>query len=123
MSETGEQPLPADPAGEAAGDQEPRRRRKKSRWGAETEAGLQVLAASDGNHDSSHPAGEQDEPAPKKRRSRWSAPEEAKATALVPGMPAIVLPPSVAHLIDTNPEALELQRQLGTVSRAALSGG
>jgi len=96
----------------AASDQASKKRSRRSRWGAETEAGLKVLAdESNGN-----PAKTEEtpgEPQVKKRRSRWG-PEEAKP-ALVPGT-AIVLPASLAHLVDTCPEALALQRQLASVS-------
>lgn len=88
------------------------KRRKNSRWGAETEAGLKVLAEKDEQPQEEKP---QTEPPAKKRRSRWE-PEESKA-AVIPGL-QIALPASIAHLVDfnINPEALEIQRQLNNVS-------
>ena len=90
------------------------RRKKKSRWGAETEAGLKVLADKE---EQQAPAEEKQEgePAKKKRRSRWE-PEESKPT-VIPGM-QIALPASVAHLMDLNvdPKVMEIQRQLTNVS-------
>jgi hypothetical protein len=104
----------------AAGDQgnatieKRERRKKKSRWGAETEAGLKVLADKE-----EHPAPAEDkqegEPAKKKRRSRWE-PEESKPT-VIPGL-QIALPASLAHLVDINvdPKVMEIQRHLTNVS-------
>lgn len=118
-----------------------RQQRRKKRWGQETEAGRQVLAqvtstasnqppnldptnaahappasehqaaAAEGEGAMTSPTGE---PAPKKKRSRW-APEEPALTT-IPGLPlGIVLPPTIAALVDINPETMELQRQLNAV--------
>jgi len=97
------------------GSQEPAERKRRSRWGKETEAGLKVLQGSDDAEALPLSGDDGDgEPAQKKpRKSRWS---DEPAQQLVPG---VVLPPSLAHLVDTNPESLELQRQLGNVSARA----
>jgi hypothetical protein len=104
-----------------------RERRKRSRWGEETEAGRKVLEETarqlEGTPGPDQPqqdaeregsAGPPTGEAPRKRRSRWE-PEEPKSVTL-PGLPnAITLPPSLAHLVDINPETLELQMQLNNV--------
>ncbi|GFR51314.1 hypothetical protein Agub_g13679, partial [Astrephomene gubernaculifera] len=109
-----------------------RERRKRSRWGEETEAGKKILEetaqqpepnAATGAADSQpQAAGEREgsagpgtgDGAPRKRRSRWE-PEEQK---VIPGLStAITLPPSLAHLVDINPETLELQMQLNNINQ------
>jgi hypothetical protein len=117
----------------SAADQ--KKRRKRSRWGAETEAGLKVLAGADVEH--GQPAGEQQqeqqpaagatavaaadagaeaEAGRKKRRSRWEPETEVKPAVLA-GL-QIALPPSIAALVDAHvdPKVMELQRQLNIVS-------
>ncbi|GLI61404.1 hypothetical protein VaNZ11_003623 [Volvox africanus] len=120
----------AQPAEETAAAR--RERRKRSRWGEETEAGKKVLeetaqqpeaAAGTTTGDQQHlAAGEREgsagpgtgDAAPRKRRSRWE-PEEQK---VIPGLStAITLPPSLAHLVDLNPETLELQMQLNNINQ------
>ncbi|KAG2483464.1 hypothetical protein HYH03_017647 [Edaphochlamys debaryana] len=105
-----------------------RERRKRSRWGEETEAGKKVLEtveatpAAAGADQQQQPAGEREgsvgpasaDAAPRKRRSRWE-PEEQK---VIPGISgAITLPPSLAALVDLNPETLELQMQLNNINQ------
>ena len=93
------------------------RGRRRRRWGAETEAGKQVLEEV-AKEAAPTPEGQQSGQ-PRRKKSRWEAQEEVKA--VVPGMPlAIALPPSLAHLIDFNPESLELNRQLNIVSGPGL---
>lgn len=112
-----------------------KKRRKRSRWGAETEAGLKVLAGAE--VEQGQPAGEQQqgqqpaagatavaatdaageaEAGRKKRRSRWEPETEAKPGVLA-GL-QIALPPSIAALVDAHvdPKVMELQRQLNIVS-------
>ncbi|CAD7701777.1 unnamed protein product [Ostreobium quekettii] len=95
-------------------DEPPQRRQaKKCRWGPETEAGIRVLlekaneaAAAAGNDaDGEH--------ASKRRRSRW-APEEKK---VLPGLPEVALPAGLAHLVDVNPEGIELQKRLNAINQ------
>lgn len=112
-----------------------KKRRKRSRWGAETEAGLKVLAGAE--VEQGQPAGEQQqgqqpaagatavaaadaggeaEAGRKKRRSRWEPETEANSGVLA-GL-QIALPPSIAALVDAHvdPKVMELQRQLNIVS-------
>jgi splicing factor 1 len=84
--------------------EERRQKRKKSRWGNETEAGMKVLAEKEEQPES-------EEPPAKKRRSRWEPAEEK----IIPGMPGVKLPAHLMHLVDVNPETLELQRRLNSV--------
>ena len=81
-------------------------KRRKKRWGEETEAGKKVLeSVADGSAD----------PATKKRRSRWEEPPVAPILPL--GLNAsIMLPAALAALVDLNPETLELQRQLNQLN-------
>jgi hypothetical protein len=117
-----------DPAAAA----EERRQKRRSRWGAETEAGLKALGYSEDGSEQGTTAqpGDQEqgdgrdaggEPATKRRRNRWE-PGDTKVATLVPGLPPIVLPSSIAHLVDLNPESLELQRKLGAVGVPRLVG-
>jgi hypothetical protein len=117
-----------------------RRKRKKSRWGAETEAGRRILesahqhAPSSGGGAGAAPSadaaaaaallppgpvpGAPVDPAPKRRRSRWE-PQEAAAPPLPAAVPGqIVLPDAIAQLISlhSDPKVLELQSQLKSVS-------
>lgn len=96
------EPTQEGPVEEGDKKKKKKRKDKKSRWGEETEAGLKVLQETD------EPA---PEPAPKKRRSRWE-PEENKAANL-----PVALPAGLAHLVDFNPETLELQRQLNNINQ------
>jgi hypothetical protein len=80
---------------------------KKKRWGQETEAGLKVLQAAVKDDET--------EPASKKRRSRWEPEDGSGQQTAIPGLPGFSLPLALAHLIDINPEAMELQKQLGAV--------
>lgn len=101
-------------------------RRKRSRWGAETEAGLKVLAGADVEQvqqpaeqqqpQQSTKATDDAEAGRKKRRSRWE-PETETKPALIQGL-QIALPPSIAALVDmhVDPKVMELQRQLNNVS-------
>jgi hypothetical protein len=119
-------------------DLDKKTRKKRSRWGAETEAGLKVLAGDDVPHVQQPAEGQQpgevqqqaQQSAPaddgagaeggrKKRRSRWEPETEAKP-ALFQGL-QIALPPAIAALVDihVDPRVMELQRQLNTVSAAA----
>jgi hypothetical protein len=110
-------------------DQQRKSRRKRSRWGAETEAGLKVLAGGDFEQVQA-PAVEQQqeqqsvqaatdggaEAGRQKRRSRWE-PETETKPAVLQGL-QIALPPSIAALVDAHvdPKVTELQRQLNIVS-------
>ena len=118
----------AEPPEETAAQR--RERRKKTRWGEETEAGKKVLEQPDavpelpggaaGQADREGSAGPPSgEPAPKKRRSRWEPAEDAgKVSVPVPGLgTAITLPPSLAGLVDLNPETRGLQNELNQVRR------
>ncbi len=108
---------PEPPAVEEASSADPdsqKKRPRKARWGAETDAGKKVLESA-----AQQP---EPEPAPKKRKSRW-APEPEQPAAVtsmvraIPGLPGqIILPAAIAALVDLNPETLELQRQLNAVS-------
>lgn len=108
-----------------------RERRKRSRWGEETEAGKKVLEETVSAKESTpgpatqeqqqqENAGEREgsagppsDAAPRKRRTRWEPEEQAK---VIPGLPtAITLPASLAHLVDINPETLGLQVELNQV--------
>lgn len=98
--------------------EEDKPRRARKRWGEETSAGQQVLQeaqrespAPDGPDN--QPGGPGAEPSAKKRKSRWEALDESK---LAVQAPPIALPSSIAHLINFDPESLELNRQLNIVS-------
>lgn len=108
-----------------------KKRRKRSRWGAETEAGLKVLAGAEVEQVQQPVAEQQQVQQPasatvatddgaeagrKKRRSRWEPETEAKP-AVLQGL-QIALPPSIAALVDAHvdPKVMELQRQLNIVS-------
>ncbi|KAJ9524255.1 hypothetical protein QJQ45_008425 [Haematococcus lacustris] len=108
----------------------PKPRKGRKKWGEETELGRKVLEEVVHHKKGDDPAAPSDvaplaaappaaavepEPAPKKRKSRWEAAEESKAID-VHGK-AISLPSSIAHLIDFNPESLELNRQLNVVNQ------
>lgn len=135
-----EQQIASNPPDQQA--QQSERRRKRSRWGAETEAGLQVLASDAAQPSHAAPggaeqpaaadsgsaaaadgggAGADDAAGRKKRRSRWGPETENTtapgAAALVQGL-QITLPPSIAALVDmhVDPRVTELQRQLNIVS-------
>jgi len=126
---------------DAGAAKEERKKRRKPRWGAETEAGLKVLETvqvpaggvvghGGGALDASGPAAPPPpqpnarppattaEPAPKKQRSRW---EDAPAPPPVAPLPAvagqIVLPDAIAALVklQSDPAVLELQAQLRMV--------
>lgn len=121
----------------AAAAAEKKARRKRSRWGAETEAGLQVLAGADvveQQQQQQQPAEQQQsaeaaaasagtdagadadaEAGRKKRRSRWG-PETENKPGVLQGL-QIALPPSIAALVDmhVDPKVMELQRQLNNV--------
>jgi hypothetical protein len=102
----------------AAGTDKPERKKKK-RWGKETETGLKVLAETETQPAAEGQQGEAQEgeqPAKKKRRSRWE-PEEAKQQIVVAGV-AAVLPANIAALVEVNtdPRVAELHRQLTIVS-------
>jgi hypothetical protein len=119
-------------AGLPSPDQE-RKKRKRSRWGAETEAGLKVLASAEIEPEQVHPpaateqqqqlvqqqsadgAGAEAE-GRKKRRSRWE-PETQAQPGLLQSL-QVALPPSIAALVDAHvdPKVMELQRQLNIVS-------
>jgi hypothetical protein len=114
MTEEESNPVEASAPEEGAKGAERKSKRRK-KWGEETEAGLQVLNEL---QTETKPDGGDDEPAAKKRRSRWEAAGAAKAAILVPGL-EIALPASLAHLADLNPEVLELQRRLNSVSARA----
>lgn len=127
-------------AGRAAEGREERKRRKKSRWGAETEAGLKVLEGSSqqtqtSDQQSAEPApaaaatapsappadGGGDasaEPAPKRRRSRWEQQEAKPAPTTQVTAGQIVLPEAIAALVNmhVDPKVVELQAQLKLVS-------
>jgi len=139
--EVDEQPATAAAAGDATERRE--RRKKKSRWGKETEVGEKLLAGADIEEvapaaappapaappstdaqaepvpAAEQPAAEEEagEPARKKRRSRWEPGSEQKPAAMLPGL-QIALPASIAALVDihVDPAVLELQRQLNAVS-------
>lgn len=114
-------------------------RKKKKRWGEETEAGKKVLehvagggtqpsllpatsthtqaAAASASAPESNASLEEEERAGKRRKSRW-APQEARPTGtiVISGLPGtITLPATLAHLVDCNPETVELQSQINQV--------
>ena len=103
-----------------------RRRRDRTRWGPDrpdddTEAvedGAEHCTEAAGQTINAEPfsAPEASAPQPKRpKRSRWAS-QEADVTAVVPGLPVPVsLPASLAGLVDANPQAMLLHRQLGTV--------
>lgn len=109
-----------------------RRERKRSRWGAETEAGLKVLAGGEVEQVQAPVVEQQQVQQPvqatdggaeagrKKRRSRWEPETEAKP-AVLQGL-QIALPPSIAALVDAHvdPKVTELQRQLNIVSTCSI---
>ena len=110
------------------GSREGRERKRKKRWGEETEAGRKILedgslagaeagATTEANGTAAEGGGGPEEGSKRKRKSRW---EESKT--IPGGLGAITLPPALAHLVDMNPESLELQRQLGNVSMTGLGG-
>lgn len=118
---------PQQPQSDAAanggeGPKEGSKRRKKKAWGAvdqSTAAALTVLQQQqleqEGSQEQGTALGSDGEPAPKKqRRSRWEAQAPQSALICSSGLP-ITLPQSLAHLIDINPECLELNRQLNLV--------
>ncbi|KAF5843366.1 hypothetical protein DUNSADRAFT_17944 [Dunaliella salina] len=108
------------------------REKRKKKWGAEKMEALSLLEqqgeASQHQHgqqveDTSSQQEQQNkqhpssgEPATKKRRSRWEEPPPPQAIISSSGLP-IQLPQSLAHLIDVNPESLELNRQLNVVNQ------
>lgn len=103
--------------------QEPTQPRKsRRRWGEETEAGKQLLQEAQREvtpEPGSQEDGQQNQK--KQRKSRWEQGPEVPAAApttapTVPGMLTLSLPPSLAHLINFDPESLELNRQLNIVS-------
>ncbi|MEW5314855.1 MAG: hypothetical protein WDW38_006320 [Sanguina aurantia] len=114
-------------------------RKKKKRWGEETEAGKKVLehvagggtqpsllptassqaAAASASAPDSSASVEDEERAGKRRKSRW-APQEARPTGtiVISGLPGtITLPATLAHLVDCNPETVELQSQINQVNQ------
>jgi chromatin segregation and condensation protein Rec8/ScpA/Scc1 (kleisin family) len=101
---------PLETAAPAEDGQKQEKKRRKKKWGAETEAGKQVLNELETQQETPP------EPVAKKRRSRWEPQAETTKTAIAPGL-EIALPASLAHLADLNPEVLELQRKLTNVSR------
>ncbi len=117
-------------------------KRKRTRWGNETEAGLAVLAQPEPDTGAgvaspsgtaqgweATPGADQQlegsaDAGPRRRRSRWEPQDDAlqlaPLTAVIPGLPgAITLPPSLAALIDLNPETLQLQMELNNVRWAS----
>jgi len=122
---------PEQQAHEQQDQLEKKSKRKRSRWGAETEAGLKVLAGADVEQvqqpaeqqqpQQSAQATDDAEAGRKKRRSRWE-PETETKPALIQGL-QIALPPSIAALVDmhVDPKVMELQRQLNNVSIQDLS--
>ncbi len=98
--------------------------KRRSRWGGETEKGLQVLQEVARAEDSvavpaaapastsPGPAAEE-EPAAKRRKSRWG-PEEPKPASIIAGLP-VALPSSLAYLVDVSPEVFDLQQRLAVV--------
>jgi hypothetical protein len=113
---------------ESPGQDQKKCRRKRSRWGAETEAGLKVLAGGEVEQVQAPVVEQQQVQQPvqatdggaeagrKKRRSRWEPETEAKP-AVLQGL-QIALPPSIAALVDVHVDlkVTELQRQLNNVS-------
>ena len=102
---------------------ERRKRRDRTRWGADEDN------SGAGPSDTQAPAGIPSAPAlpakdaqspatdqPRRpKRSRWAS-EEADVKATVPGLAVPVsLPASLAGLVDANPQAMALHRQLGLV--------
>ena len=113
---------------------ERRKKRKSTRWGAEddeqqanedVQTSVQAAPATAEKHEVPPEAAEPSDPTlslqPRKpKRSRWSTeePEQGK-TIPVPGLSApVVLPASLAGLIDADAETLGLHRRLGEVSCA-----
>lgn len=86
-----------------------RRQPKKCRWGPETEAGIRVLL----EKNNEQAVFEETDHASKRRRSRWE-PEESKK---LPGLPEVALPKGLAHLVDVNPEGIELQKRLNHINQ------
>lgn len=95
----------------------PRRKRdKKPRWGEETEVGQKVLEEMQNEPQANTEIQDAEEPGAKRRKSRWGPEDQKAPVPVIPGLPAHVnLPASLAHLVDFNPESLELQRQLNAV--------
>jgi hypothetical protein len=93
---------------------EPTQKRRK-KWGQETEAGKALLQET--NSQSPSPSPVADPAAKRQRRSRWEPAEEPPAAATAAPTLAVALnvPDSIKHLVDFNPEALELTRQLNLV--------
>lgn len=100
-------------------------RKRKKKWGEERVDALALLqqqqasAGAEGEHQAQQheQQHEGEEQCSKKRRSRWE-PEPPPPAAIIcsSGLPMpIQLPQSLAHLIDVNPESLELNRQLNVV--------
>lgn len=101
-------------------------RKRKKKWGEERVDALALLqqqqasAGAEGEHQAQQHEQQQhegEEQCSKKRRSRWE-PEPPPPAAIIcsSGLPMpIQLPQSLAHLIDVNPESLELNRQLNVV--------
>ena len=79
------------------------KRRVKKRFGEETEIGKKVLLEA------------VSEP-PKKRRSRWEEQPPAAMSLSIGLNSSIILPAALAALVDINPEAIELQRQLNLIN-------
>lgn len=98
---------PSDPSASPAPTDASQKRRR--RWGAETDAGKEVLrAASAEAEQSGEPAGKRG------KKSRWDEKAEEE-TVSIPGLPGFTLPAHLAHLIDVDPETLDLQKQLAMV--------
>lgn len=96
-------------ASSSAGDAA--QKQKRRRWGAETNAGKEVLRAASAETEQTG-----EEPSGKRsRKSRWDEKGEEE-TVSIPGLPGFTLPAHLAHLIDVDPETVELQKQLAAVS-------
>ena len=103
---------------------ERRRRRDRTRWGPDEDgdaAGedppLPSETAGAAVVNTAAPVAEPASSKPRRpKRSRWAS-EDSDVKANVPGLAVPVsLPASLAGLVDANPQAMLLHRQLGTVS-------
>lgn len=99
---------------------ERRRRRDRTRWGPDDDGDATAPAAPSETQIPADPTAAatlQPAPAaPRPKRSRWAS-EDTDVKAVVPGLPVPVsLPPSLAGLVDANPQAMLLHRQLSAVS-------
>lgn len=88
--------------------------KSKKRWGPETAAGQRVLATiqAEAKEQATAQAASAPDAAQKRRKTRWEA-ETELVTVLVPGIPGVQLPESIAALAGTiDTASTELQHEL-----------